>query len=73
MLAGRCSSGRWRHRPPPSTLRPKIRNDEAYFRAKIGSVKTAEQLVSDRRLLKVALGAFGLEADINNRFHPQSA
>lgn len=47
---------------------PEIRNDEAYFRAKIGSVKTAEQLVSDRRLLKVALGAFGLEADINNRF-----
>ena len=47
---------------------PEIRNDEAYFRAKIGSVKTAEQLVSDRRLLKVALGAFGLEGDINNRF-----
>lgn len=47
---------------------PEIKNDEAYFRAKIGSVKTAEQLVSDRRLLKVALGAFGLEGDINNRF-----
>lgn len=47
---------------------PEIRNDEAYFRARIGSVKTAEQLVSDRRLLKVALGAFGLEGDINNRF-----
>ena len=47
---------------------PEIKTDEAYFRARIGSVKTAEQLVADRRLLKVALGAFGLEADINNRF-----
>lgn len=45
-----------------------IRRDEDYFRAKIGSVKTAEQLVSDRRLLKVALGAYGLDNDINNRF-----
>jgi hypothetical protein len=42
--------------------------DEAYFREKIGSVKTAEQLVGDRRLLKIALGAFGLEGDINNRY-----
>jgi Protein of unknown function (DUF1217) len=45
-----------------------IKRDEDYFRAKIGSVKTAEQLVSDRRLLKVALGAYGLDADINNKF-----
>lgn len=39
-----------------------------YFRSKINSVDTAEELVSDRRLLSVALGAFGLEADINSRF-----
>jgi hypothetical protein len=45
-----------------------IKRDEDYFRAKIGTVKTAEQLVSDRRLLKVALGAYGLDKDINNRF-----
>ena len=45
-----------------------IKRDEAHFRATIGSVKTAEDLVSDRRLLKVALGAFGLDADINNKF-----
>ena len=45
-----------------------IRRDEAYFREKIGAVNTAEQLVSDPRLLRVALGAFGLEADVNNRF-----
>ena len=47
---------------------PVFRRDEAYFRARIGSVTSAEQLVSDRRLLKVALGAFGLDADINNTF-----
>lgn len=41
--------------------------DEAYFREKIGKVQTAEQLVSDRRLLRVALTAFGLEADINSK------
>jgi hypothetical protein len=47
---------------------PSLARDEDYFRAKIGSVKTAEDLVSDRRLLRVALGAYGLDADINNRF-----
>lgn len=45
----------------------RIKREEAYFREKIASVKTAEDLVSDRRLLTVALGAFGLEDDINNR------
>lgn len=45
-----------------------IRRDTDYFAAKIGAIDTAEQLVSDRRLLGVALGAFGLQDDINNRF-----
>jgi hypothetical protein len=45
-----------------------LKRDEDYFRAKIGGVNTAEQLVSDRRLLKVALGAYGLDGDINNRY-----
>lgn len=45
-----------------------IRRDEAYFRERIGKVDTAEALVSDRRLLKVALGAYGLEADLPNRY-----
>jgi hypothetical protein len=45
---------------------PEIARDEAYFREKIKSVKTADDLVADRRLLKVALGAYGLEADINS-------
>lgn len=47
---------------------PEQKRDEAYFRAHIGQVATADQLVSDRRLLKVALGAFGLGADIDNRY-----
>ena len=45
-----------------------IKNDEAYFRANIGKVSTADELVADRRLLKVALGAYGLSDDINNKF-----
>lgn len=42
--------------------------DEAYFRANIGKINTAEELVADRRLLKVTLGAYGLEGDINNKY-----
>lgn len=49
------------------TKSPEIARDVDYFRAKIGAVKTADQLVGDRRLLKVALGAFGLDADIDNK------
>ncbi len=41
--------------------------DEAYFRDKIGKVKTAEQLVNDKRLLRISLAAFGLEADANSK------
>lgn len=44
-----------------------ITRDTAYFEANIAEVKTAEDLVSDRRLLRVALGAFGLSDDINSR------
>jgi hypothetical protein len=47
---------------------PSLARDQEYFRAKIGTITTAEELVSDRRLLGVALGAFGLDADINNKF-----
>lgn len=45
-----------------------LQRDETYFREKIGAVRTAEELVSDRRLLTVALGAFGLSDDINNKY-----
>lgn len=47
---------------------PTMKRDEDYFRAKIGKINSAEELVADRRLLQVALGAYGLESDINNKF-----
>ncbi|WP_197918661.1 DUF1217 domain-containing protein [Thiosulfatihalobacter marinus] len=47
---------------------PALQRDTDYFSKKIGEIDTAEQLVSDRRLLRVALGAFGLGADIDNSF-----
>lgn len=46
---------------------PVQKRDEAYFRDRIGKVETAEQLVSDRRLLRISLTAFGLENDVNSR------
>lgn len=45
-----------------------LKRDTDYFAENIGNVTTAEELVSDRSLLTVALGAFGLQDDINNRF-----
>lgn len=38
-----------------------------YFRENIGDVRTASDLVNDRQLMSVALGAFGLDDDLNNR------
>jgi hypothetical protein len=38
-----------------------------YFKANIAKADTAEKLVQDRTLLKVALGAFGLDQDIDKR------
>jgi Protein of unknown function (DUF1217) len=46
---------------------PQLKRDEDYFRANIAKINTAEDLVNDRRLLRVALGAFGLDGDINNK------
>ena len=46
-----------------------ITRNTDYFRETIGEVQTADQLVNDRRLLSVALGAFGLSDDIENRFY----
>jgi hypothetical protein len=48
-----------------------MKRDEAYFRDKIGEIKSAEDLVKDRRLLSVALGAFGLEGDLGNKAYIQ--
>lgn len=48
-----------------------LKRDTEYFAENIGNITTAEQLVADRRLLTVALGAFGLQDDINNKFFIQ--
>jgi hypothetical protein len=45
-----------------------VQRSEEYFREKIGGVTSAEDLVADRRLLEVALGAFGLSDDLDNKF-----
>ncbi|WP_233252540.1 DUF1217 domain-containing protein [Maritimibacter sp. 55A14] len=45
-----------------------IRRDTDHFREVIASFTTAEALVEDRAALRVALGAFGLQDDIDNRF-----
>lgn len=42
-----------------------ISRDVEYFKDNIGDVKTLDDFMGDRRLLKVALGAFGLGEEIN--------
>lgn len=51
---------------------PVLVRDTQYFEENIGSIETAEDLVADRRLLRVALGAFGLGDDIQNKFFIQT-
>jgi hypothetical protein len=48
-----------------------IKRATDYFQKNIANVRTAADLVSDRQLLSVALGAFGLDEDINNEFFIQ--
>jgi hypothetical protein len=47
---------------------PALQREIAYFTANIGKIDSPEALVKDRRLLAVALGAFGLEGEIDKRF-----
>lgn len=46
---------------------PAISRDREYFRENIGNITSAEDLTKDFRLLRVALGAFGLQDDLPNR------
>lgn len=46
---------------------PAQARDTDYFAERIPEITSAVELVSDRRLLRVALGAFGLQEDIDNR------
>lgn len=50
------------------TADAELQRDEAYFRANIAKIDSAEKLVGDRRLLSVALSAYGLEGDLNNKY-----
>ena len=45
-----------------------VAREATYFEENIGKIQTAKDLVADRTLLKVALEAFGLGDDINNKF-----
>ncbi len=44
-----------------------VARDTRHFADRLKDVESSDQLVNDRALLKVALGAFGLEDDLNNR------
>jgi hypothetical protein len=46
---------------------PDIQRDIDYFLENAGEATTAEALVADRRLLRVVLGAFGLDDEIDKR------
>lgn len=50
------------------TQNAQLERDTEYFREKIGSITSAEDLVKDRRLMTVALGAFNLQDDINSQY-----
>ena len=50
---------------------PRLQRDAEYFSANIRDIGSAEDLVKDRRLLGVALSAFGLQSDIDNRYFIQ--
>lgn len=47
--------------------RPDVARDAAHFADRIAEVDTPAKLVADRRLLTVALGAFGLEGEVGKR------
>ena len=50
---------------------PQLSRQMDYFRENIANATTAEALVNDRVLREVALGAFGLDEDIDKRFFIQ--
>ncbi len=50
---------------------PLLAREVKYFKENIRSVLTAKDLVEDRQLFKVALGAFGLDEEIGKRFFMQ--
>ena len=45
-----------------------LQRSRDYFTENISTIRSAEDLVSNYKLLSVALRAFGLDDDLNNRF-----
>ncbi|KAB2541344.1 flagellar protein [Salipiger aestuarii] len=45
-----------------------IARETTYFKEKIGTISSAEELVDDRRLLSVALAAFGMSDEIDSKY-----
>lgn len=48
-----------------------VQSDIEYFEENIGKIAYAEDFVADRRLMQVALGAFGLQNDLDNTYFIQ--
>jgi len=48
-----------------------IQRATSYFKENIAGIRSAEDLVANRQLLEVALGAFGLGDDIDNKYFIQ--
>ncbi len=46
---------------------PEIQRDIDYFKENIANATEVQDLITDRRLLKVALGAFGLQDEVNKQ------
>lgn len=46
---------------------PLVTRETAQFAERIKDIQSSDELMADRTLLKVALGAFGLDDDLNNR------
>lgn len=46
---------------------PQVARETQQFLEKAKTLQTSDQLLDDRAMLKVALGAFGLDDDLNNR------
>lgn len=45
---------------------PQIARDKALFAERIQTIQTSDQLMADRDMLRISLGAFGLDEDINS-------
>ena len=67
-LAGWAFLNRTKERQEASfNATPQIERDVALFRERFASLQSASDLVDSRPILKVALGAFGLQDDLDNR------